>query len=634
MIMKNKYIVLLLLTIAANLFNGCKEDEWLQREPKDMLTDDQVWKDPVLIQALIANYYDRLPSLSGVFNSTVSSEYDDAMWSGHVDQNGRNDFAFPDSYGRYWDPQQSNNYPNSSYVFIRDINLTLEKMAQLSGNLSEAKKKQFNAELRFIRAFVYFELVKRMGGVPLVTEQLIYDYSGNATPLQIARAKESEVYDFIYDEIEAIKENFVETGASKTRANKFIALALQSRAMLYAGSLAKYNNLLTAPITTPGGEVGIPADKATDYYQKSLAASEAILASPNYALYNSAGLPKGENFYKLFMDEGTGNKEVIFAKDFATGKVHGFTYDNVVRSFRSDIEGSSMISPSLNLVESYEYLDGTRGTLRDKDANGNYMVYNSIADIFANKDGRLYGTVVYPGSAFRSQPVDIQAGVAEWVNGAYTLRVGNLGSVFGNGVTSGDGKKLTGFDGPRDNDQYVSNTGFYLRKYVSENAQDGVRPSLASNWWVWFRLGEIYLNAAEAAFELGRPEARNYINRLREVHGGFPANSVATLTNDIIRNERRIELAFEDHRYFDLKRWRIAHLVWNGSETDPNAVVGGLYPYRVYRPNHADHNKYIFVRIRPTRFRRARFFQMSNYYSSIDPQVINNNPKIVRNPFH
>lgn len=612
--MKNKYIFLLLLSIM-NLFNGCKEDDWLQREPKDIVSDEQVWNDPIMITALLGNFYDRLPSLSGVFNSGVSSEFDDAMWSGHVDQNGRNNLAYPDSYGRYWD-----------YTFIRDINLALEYLDKYSVKLPDEKKKQFNAEFRFIRAMVYFELVKRMGGVPLVTKQLIYDKSGDITSLQTPRAKESDIYDFIYDETEAIKENFVETPTSKTRANKFTALALQSRAMLYAGSIAKYNNLMGTPIATPGGEVGIPADKANDYYQKSLAASEAIIANKNYELYNVAGSPKGENFYWLFMNESS--REIIFAKDFATGKVHGFTYDNVVRSFRSDIEGSSMVSPSLSLVESYEYLDGTKGTLRDKDANGNYIAYNSIADIFANKDGRLYGTVVYPGSNFRSQPVDIQAGVAEWVNGAYTLRVGNLGSVFS------DGKKLTGFDGPRDNDQYVSNTGFYLRKYVSESAQDGVRPSLASNWWSWFRLGEIYLNAAEAAFELNQPEAKDYINKLREVHGGFPANSIATLTTDIIRNERRIELAFEDHRYFDLKRWRIAHLVWNGSETDPNAVVRGLYAYRVVRPGHPDDGKYIFQRTRPTRFRRARFFQLFNYYSSIDQTVLNNNPKIVRNPFH
>lgn len=191
------------------------------------------------------------------------------------------------------------------------------------------------------------------------------------------------------------------------------------------------------------------------------------------------------------------------------------SYDNVVRSFRVDIEGSSILSPSLSLVESYDYLDGSKGTLRDKDAEGNYIAYDKIDGIFANKDARLYGTVIYPGSAFRSSPVQIQAGVATWEDGGYKLKVGDLASVYS------DGETLTGADGPRDNDQYVSNTGFYIRKYVSENPQDGVRPSLASNWYPWFRLGEIYLNAAEAAFELEKPEAKDYINKVREVHGGF-----------------------------------------------------------------------------------------------------------------
>ena len=257
------------------------------------------------------------------------------------------------------------------------------------------------------------------------------------------------------------------------------------------------------------------------------------------------------------------------------------------------------------------------------------MAYDNIEDIFENKDARLYGTVVYPGSQFRSQPVDIQAGVAVWEDGSYKLRVGNLGTTF-----EEDKKKLTGFDGPRDNDQYVSNTGFYLRKFVSDVGQDGVRPSLASNWWTWIRLAEIYLNAGEAAFELNIPDAKDYINKVREYHGGFQANSISTLTNDIIRNERRVELAFEGHRYFDLKRWRIADQVWNGDDNNPIAVVHGLYPYRIYRPGHADDGKFIFDRVRPTRFKRARFFRMANYYSSIDQSVRNNNPKIEKNPFH
>lgn len=614
--MKKKHIYLLLvLLISVGSFTSCDEDSWLQRTPKDRITDDQLWNDPNMVLGLLANFYDRLPQLAGVFNTGTMTEFDDAMWSGHVDQNWRNDINYGDDYARYWD-----------YGFIRDINLSLENMEQYSTQISDIQKKQFEAEFRFIRAFVYFEMVKRMGGVPLITSQLIYDGSGDPSSLQVPRAKESDIYDFIYDEIEAIKDNFSLTEGSRTRANKYVALALQSRAMLYAGSIAKYNNLMSAPISTPGGEVGIPASMAEGYYQKSLAASKEIISNPEYELYDPAGSSKGENFYKLFIDKSA--KETIFAKDFMTGKVHGFTYDNVVRSFRTDIEGSSIISPSLSFVESFDYLDGSDGALRDRDAAGNYIVYDNIEDIFANKDARLYGTVVYPGSQFRSMPVSMQAGVAIWEDGEYKLRVGNLGTTYE------DGKTFTGFDGPRNDDQYVSNTGFYLRKFVSENPQDGVRPSLASNWWVWFRLGEIYLNAAEAAFELNDPSALGYINTVRQAHGGFPANSLSELTIEIIQNERRVELAFEDHRFFDLKRWRIADNVWNGQDTDPNAVVHGLYPYRISRPGHPDNDKYIFDRMRPTRFRRARFFRMANYYSSIDPAVLNNNPKLVKNPFH
>jgi len=491
--------------------------------------------------------------------------------------------------------------------------------------LTDAERKQFIAELRFIRAFVYFELVKRMGGVPIVTTQLIYDFSGDPTPLQVPRAKEHEVYDFVYGELEAIKEDLAVNNASKTRANKYTALALESRAMLYAASIAKYNSAMAAPITTAGGEVGIPASMATDYYIKSLAASREIIAGP-YNLY-AENEDRGANFYDM-LNKKTGN-EVIFAKDFATSlKVHRFAYDNIVKSLTEDNESSSTISPSLSFVESFDYLDGSKGTLRDRDVSGNYIAYTTIDQIFANKDARLYGTVIYPGTAFRGRQVSIQAGVASWVNGAYQFTTAQQ-----LGQSHASGGLWTGFDGPQIDAQDVSNTGFYIRKFVSDAPAASTRGTSAANWWPWFRVGEIYLNAAEAAFELGQADARNYVNAVRE-RAGFPANSITTLTNDIIRNERRVELAFEDHRFFDLKRWRIAHLVWDGSESDANAVVNGLYAYRVIRPGHPDDGKYIYQRVRPNRFRRARFFRMANYYSSIDQNVINNNPKIVRNPFH
>ena len=140
--------------------------------------------------------------------------------------------------------------------------------------------------------------------------------------------------------------------------------------------------------------------------------------------------------------------------------------------------------------------------------------------------------------------------------------------------------------------------------------------------------------AAEAAFELGlMPEALAHINRLRE-RAGFPPNSLSSLTRDKIRSERWSELAYEDHRLWDLKRWRIAHLVWNGDPTNEAARDWVLFPYRVIRPGHPDHDKYVFDRFITAGNTQPRLFRLGNYYSEIPESAINANPLLVRNPFH
>lgn len=608
---------ILLLAAVAALATGCKKD-WLDRQPPNIITEEQVWNDAKMITSLLANYYNRLPAHSQLDNGWAEfAAYDEAMWSGNDDARN-NIINYPFDRWRLWD-----------YGLVRDVNLALEGIEKYGKSLSEAQKAQFSAELRFLRAYQYFELVKRMGGVPLVTKQLIYDFSGDPAPLQQPRNKEEEVYDFIAAELDAIKDKLGNAG-SNTRANKFTALALKSRAMLYAGSIAKYNNLMGAPIATSGGEVGIPANRAKEYYTKAFDAAKEIIQTGGYSLYQS-NPNLGENFFEA-VTRKMNNKEVILAMDFLTAKDkrHGFTYDNIARNVREDNLGSSAITPNLNLVEDYEYLDGSSGELRNRTADGSdYIYYDNLNGIFANKDARLYGTIIYPGTTFRGLEVQIQAGVKVWNGSAYqTVESNTLGALHT------DGKLLTGSSGPQRSQTEVSNTGFYLRKYIDPAPMASTRGIRSDMWWVRFRLGEIYLNAAEAAFELGQTaDALTYVNRLRE-RAGFPANSLKTLTIDRLRNERRVELAFEDHRVWDLKRWRIAHEVWNGSPDNADAVAYALYPYRVVRPGDPRDGKYVFDKLVAPRFRAPRLFQMGNYYSSIDQNVINNNPKIVRNPFH
>ena len=603
-----------LMIMFSSLLWSC-HGNWLERDPKTIITEEQVWNDPKQIERLLANYYNRLPIFTGLDgNWRNMTLFDDAMWSGYSGDEWRNQMSsYNTNLAEIWD-----------YGLIRDINLSLEGIDNYSTTLPESDKQLYKAELRFIRAYYYFEMARRMGGIPLITKQLIYDFSGDPTYLQHARETESGVYDFIANEMDEIKDQLANSG-STTRANKYIALALKSRAMLYAGSLAKYNNLMSVPITTSGGEVGIPASRATEYYKASLDASLEIIKSGEYALYrNNPDL--GENYYDIF-EKKNNNREVIWVKDYkAPDKRHWFAYDNIARGLREDNLASSCITPSLNLVESYPYLDGSAGRLKTRTAdNSDYIYYNELSDVYANKDKRLYGTVLYSGASFKGLPAGIQAGIKVWENGTYATTEGeNIGTRYT------DGGVLVGNSGPHRSMQEVSNTGFYLRKFIQSGAGTSTRGILSDNWWIYFRLGEIYLNAAEAAMELGQADAVKYVNILRE-RAGYPANSLSTLNLDVLMNERRIELAFEGHRYFDLKRWRRAHLVWDGDASNPSTMIYALYPYRVVGgPNNG---KYVFDKMVAPRFRNPRYFQLANYYTFIPQYVRNNNPKIVPNPF-
>lgn len=610
-----KHVVLVAAVFAAS---SCQKGDWLERKSPTLITEEQVWNDPKMITSLLANYYDRLPAHAELEGGWAEmAAYDEAMWSGNNDDRN-NIIAYPFDRWRLWD-----------YGLIRDINLAMESIERYGTNLSTTQKSQFAAELRFLRAYQYFELVKRMGGVPIVTKQLVYDFSGNPEPLQQPRNKEEEVYDFIASELDAVKDQLGNAG-SNTRANKYTALALKSRALLYAASIAKYNNQMSSPITLPGAVVGIPAARASQYYTQSLAAAKEIIASGAYSLYQT-NPNAGENFFEAITKKQN-NKEVILAKDYLVSKDkrHSFSYDNIARGIREDNLGSSAVTPTLNLVEDYEYLDGSSGELKNRTAdNGDYIYYDRPQDIFANKDARLYGTIIYPGTTFKGQDVQIQAGVKVWNGTTYQTVESNV-----LGATHTDGKLLTGTSGPQRSQTEVSNTGFYLRKYIDPATMSSTRGIRSDMWWVRFRLGEVYLNAAEAAFELGQTaDALQYLNTLRQ-RAGFAANALKTVTIQKIQNERRVELAFEDHRVWDLKRWRIAHEVWNGSNSNPDAMAYALYPYRVVRPGDSRDGKYVFDKLVAPRYRAPRQFQMGNYYSSIDQAVINNNPKIIRNPFH
>lgn len=624
-----KYILILMGCLGVL---SCKKDsDFLTREPTNILTYEQVWSDPRLVLAAVADLYDRLPDYQQLTNWWEYTNFDEAFASNFGDywRHKNQDWGYGE-WG-YWD-----------YGFVRDINLFLqvaEETEQMQGDAEQiAMKERFIAEVRFIRAYTYFELVKRMGGVPLILEPLEYDYSGDPSYLQYARAKEHEIYDFVISELDEIKESLPDDPNTKARATRGLVLAMKARAAIYAASIAKYG-ATTPQVSLPGGEVGIPSSMANAYYQSALSAAEELINSGSYGLYMLRPQDLADNFANIFLDKNS-NNEVIFVKDYQlqSGKVHGFTVATQPRSLSEEAQGGRL-NPSLNLVQSFELLDNSYAPLAIADASGSQIMYENPEDLFANRDARLAGTVMIPGSTFKGRPVDIWAG----------YQLGN-GNIVSSDVPGGRGNlpdqndvQVVGFDGPIDGFEWIAQTGFYNRKFVDPTPGAGQLGTNSEVWWVRYRYSEVLLNAAEAAFELGDAQkAANYMNQVRRRAGFETDLTAADITFDRVVHERKVEFALEGHQLWDMKRWRLAHLVWNGTNhplttnignaDEPSTRPFGLWPYQIYDPNGADNGKWVFRQILPREVTNPDRFRLGNYYSFISDDIRNRNPKIVRNP--
>ena len=628
-----KKIVYIIGVITTVFTFSCNDDEFLTREPTDVLTPDQVFSDPTAVLSVLANLYTRYIDFASVedwpsmvrFNQAFISE------SGFNGQFQNNEWGYGD-WGLWTTPDDR---------YLRDLNQFI-KLADASDILDEETKNFYVSEARFLRASFYFEWVKRMGGVPLITEPTVYDFSGDVSGLQFPRATEAEIYDFIIQEADEIKDLLPNNEGRKSRATKGSVLAMKSRAALYAASIARYGQN-TPTVSLPGGEVGIPASRAIEYYEKSLEASEEIINSGIYSLYNQK--PNlSDNFAAVFYEKN-GNTEAIFVEDYLlqSGKDHSFTVANQPTSSSEDVEGGR-INPSVLLVQSFETLDGEYAPLANRDESGNFVYYDNVNDIFEGRDARLEGTIIVPGASFKGKEMDIWAG--------YLLENGDIVSATTRGgvgtLPGGSGEiQVVGFDGPINNENQLAQTGFYIRKYLDPKVGSGQRGLRSDVWFIRYRYAEILLNAAEALFELKREGAANYINQIRS-RAGITAELTDTDINfDRIFHERYVEFAFEGLYFFDLKRWRLAHVIFDGqgiskeevpqnigSSTKRRTQVWGLWPYKYYEPGDPNNGKWVFELVQPSAITGADQFRLGNYYSEIGSDVINNNPKIIRNPFH
>ncbi|MBB2148237.1 RagB/SusD family nutrient uptake outer membrane protein [Pedobacter gandavensis] len=571
---------------------SCKKD-FLSRQPKDLVSELDAYGSVSGIEALTVTLYNDMQTED--LNSTVNNEAGYASTT--TDEAVR---SYP--WGDINNPVVGNWYGGWDYKIIRRVNDFIGKMP--SALVTEDQKKRFIAEGKFIRAFHYFSLVKRYGGVPLVTVAQQFAPGDDIELLKVQRSKEQEIYDFIAKELDEAIVDLPETntGPNTYRVNKFAALALKSRAMLYAASSAKY---ATVQIN---GLVGIPANLANAYWQKAMDAAQLIMESGKYSLYKGDA-DKATNFQKLFLNAPA--TEAIFTKAYQSpDKAHSFDFYNAPQSFRVDYGNAT--NPTLEMVEEFEYTDGTPGTLRVLDGAGNPIVYNKPTDLFLGKDPRMFATILTPFD-------DWQGGVVEIRRGVIDQGVKYTSEVLSDGYPEAKSEfKKVGKDGPLTTND-PTKTGFYIKKFM--DPVNRVPSDRSTTPWMVFRFGEVLLNYAEAAFELGKDgEALTALNQIRERAG---IATVGVVSLEKIRHERKVELAFENHRVWDLRRWRTATSVLN------NTQFHALYPWIMWEANGDPKTmKYTFEKaIAP---KNSRTFPEKLYYEPV-PQ---GTPVYVQNPLY
>ncbi|MGK9128071.1 RagB/SusD family nutrient uptake outer membrane protein [Olivibacter sp. SA151] len=613
--MKTRYFYTTLLAFSL-LTSSCSD--FLEQQPDTILTNDQVYSDPNLIKSVLANFYERIS-----YGQRPGGEGYDFT---RLDDAIRYDFDQVNQFDR-------NRWRVYDYELVRNINQFLQGLNETTV-MTDTEKAPLIGEARLIRAWYYFNSCRSLGGMPIVGDEVFeYTPGTDVTNLQVPRATESEMYDYIINECHEIADMMsAEKTTNSARANKWTAKMLEARAALYAASLAKYNNQMAAPIKTPGGEVGIAADKANDYYQKALEAAQEVIQQGPYVLQDRKPEDKARNFYEAVCIKDA-NTEVIWARDYIfPGQTHQFTKDNLPTVLAQDAN-SSYLSVLLNLVEEFEPINtatpGQGSKFNVGSFDGTPTFYETADALFKERDPRLGGTVIYPGAFFAGTEIVYQAGQLNFENGQWIKKQGNAND------RDNQGNLITSQNGPVYNSslRLVNKTGFGIRKFLDETPQSGTIGRGSEMWEPRFRIAEAYLIAAEAAFELNEGSNAVTVENINAVRTRAGVQPLTTVTFENIVHERRVEFAFEDHRYWDMLRWRRAHTTWAGRGSEA-ASRRGLWPYRVVAPDNSNNGKWAFQEqdmsfIYPN----ALSFELRHYYSELDNSWLNNNPKLVKNPY-
>jgi hypothetical protein len=499
-----KYIknITIASAFAASLFMVSCQENFLDVVPTDRVSDASIISDSVLFEAYVINRYMGTRLTDKEAEGTLPGfgrGFEYAMWSSLTDESIYN------NDDNTWVIQRGQIAPENtgiagtfwgrSYRSIREVNYALANLDKVP--MSEGKKRMLRGELQFIRAFRYHDLIRNYGQVVLMGDK-VTEISDDLTSQDLFnRADIKAGIDYVNAQLD---EAIALLPASNDNNSWKLGRATKGAAMalksriLLYGASPLYNNAAT--------------------WAQAAAAAKAVMDLNKYSLYTGG-------YGSLFTT--TDNAEIIFGRIYAIGARHVcLEVANGPNSYNA--WGGNV--PLQNLVDDYEMMDGTRIT----DANTTYDPANPYKD----RDPRFYATILYNGAQYRNSTIE-------------TFTPGGKDSK----------------DGP--SNWNTSKTGYYLKKFMDDNLPiDNPWDVAGTQTWIYFRYAEILLNYAEAQNEASGPDASVYaaINAVRQRVGvnmpALPAGLTQAQMRQRIQNERRIELAFEEHRFYDVRRWKIA----------------------------------------------------------------------------
>ncbi len=611
-----------LLILACGVFITACNDSFLNTKPLDQASSSDVWRDGALTEAFVTELYNGLGN-GGFDEQMLASLSDEAVFT-HPGRgiNTINEGTLnPSNLG--W---VSGTYEwGAMYSRIRACNLALENIPTAEFE-DTALKSRLEGEAHFMRAYFYQQLLRYYGAVPIIghTYGLDEDYT-------IARNTYEECVNFIVSDCDSAAMLLAGRDMAKGRATFAAALALKSRVLLYAASdlhdipTAKAKSSLISSFANPE-LLGYVSGDRRSRWEAAKAAAKAVLNLTEYGYKFGLTAPvtpeEGRlNYISLAMGGGSkspdadpaGASDLLFARYFNSGKNEGGQQQGLYNG-PNGYHNWAGNEPIGELVDDYEMSDGTRFSWSDA---------AKAAHPYVNRDPRFYASILYDGADWKPREK-----VSGNVDPANQIQTGSYEIAPGQMIPGLDTRQssIENWNG--------SWSGYYIRKFIDPD------PNLVDNSdrqnipWPVLRYTEAVFNYAEACIELGEDEeARNWLNQIR-FRAGMPA---ITASGDALmqeyRNERRIEMAYEEQRYHDARRWMITPQTFS-RDIEFIKITGKLKsgatapsPYR------HDESKYTYTYtpvVDKTLEDRQWLDKM--YFRPISRDEMNKNDKLIQNP--